>query len=254
MGSNQSVQESVAETTSNVEAQGALIEAINELYNKLTARFDSDFAKMDDAIVLFKHENFKFEYKSADQVAGIVDSVADGLEALKPKIPEAKSLDVSKYSNQAIQTLLDTNIGKALDQLTGLFVMIAPQLGGRTGTTYEWSTDMRLLDSNLFLYNAAFLYKFENKAWFSSKSVVAVGYFSYIFQSNAFADNFLELSRKLFLLDEFDIKKLQLIKAETKINEMIEECAAKGDFESMSKFDVYQKIITTKRKALLGEE
>lgn len=253
MGNSPSTAEIVQDTVDDVKAQRDLIKEIDALFEQLRSRFDDDFKKIGNGVVLFKHESFNFKYTRADEIAGIVDSVTDGLLALKPQVKDAKSLDVTTMTNGALQVLIDGSIGTTIDQLTELFAMIGPSLGQRSGTSYEWSTDMRLLNSNMFLYNAAFVYKFADTRWFKSKEIVAIGYFSYIFQSNAFVDNFEGLKKSLERLDEFDAKAEQLRYLDKKLAGMLQEALENDDDEALlKKYERFAPIAEKARKELLG--
>lgn len=247
--------EIVEETIADIGAQNELIKAINELYDKLKERFDEDSKKINDSVIVFKHENFSFTYTRNDDIAGIVDTACEGLEKLKPAIKNATSLNPDTYSNGKLQAMISGNIGSALDQLTGLFSLIGPHLGQRTGTSYEWSTDMRLMSDNMFLYNAAFVYKFKNDQWFHKTDIVAVGYFSYIFQSNAFSTNFESLKKGLFRLDEFDAKALRLKSLEARVAKYLEEAMEQeGDAadKALANYEKFDIILQRMHKDLLG--
>eukprot|EP01130_Rhizamoeba_saxonica_P001800 TRINITY_DN11648_c0_g1_i1.p1 TRINITY_DN11648_c0_g1~~TRINITY_DN11648_c0_g1_i1.p1 ORF type:complete len:259 (-),score=38.94 TRINITY_DN11648_c0_g1_i1:29-805(-) len=203
-GGSKSVSDVVEKTSVAVDKSQDLIDEISGLFEKLESRSQEDLKQMGTSIMVFKHSFFNFTYASKDNLAGFSDWLGDVINGFKPQIENAASLANGEISSETLQGLLNTHIGEGLEMLFNLFTQILPEVGARSASNYTWSSDLRLLDGNFFLYNGAFIYDISSKSFFKSESLRCVGFFTIIVQSNSMVEQLLELRQKLFALNSFD--------------------------------------------------
>lgn len=256
MGNGVSVEEAVNETGEDISSQHELIEKINEMFTLIRTQFEDDMKAIKDSVVIMKSENLLFQHTKRNDIAEVVKLVTGQVEGMANS-PSPKSKAPEEFTDLALKALILSSNGLALSGMAKLVGTLLPSLGTTAETSMAQSTDMRLIDGNLFLYNAAFAYKFELKQNFKTTTMVAIGYFTNIFQSPRFVDNFVQLRKGLGVLKSYNENERAYHNLQKYNNEtMAEMMKAKGEqlAELKDTYKLHSKLLVQAKHAMNGTE
>ena len=113
------------------------------------------------------------------------------------------------------------------------------------------------LHGNLFLYDACFAYKFELKSNSQTTTMIAIGYFTSIFQSPRFVDSFVELRKGLGVLKSYNKNERAYHILQKCTNEVLAKMMkAKGDklAELKDRNKLHTKLLVQAKHAMDGTE